>query len=74
MALTDLNVSGHVGAVGAPNSPLAEVIAQYNDLAAKFETLLEKLDADAGVTDADYESTVGLTKRIVLASGAPTAG
>lgn len=29
-----------------------------NELAANFNLLLAKLDADAGVTDEDYESTL----------------
>ena len=73
MALTDYDVARAAANLG-DRSALYQVIAQYNDLAGKFETLLAKLDADAGVTDTDYESGVGLTKRITLNGTAPTAG
>lgn len=71
MALSDVNVTKSSANM---NEALSELTAQYNLLAAKFETLLEKLDGDAGITDTNYESTVGLTKRIVFReTGAPTA-
>ena len=31
---------------------------QFNNLVAKFDALLAKLDADAGVTDANYVATL----------------
>lgn len=73
MALTDIDKAGSAANAG-PRSLLYEVVAQYNALATKFETLLEKLDVDAGVTDTDYESGIGLTKRITIDGDAPTAG
>jgi histidinol phosphatase-like enzyme len=36
---------------------LADVIAAHNALAAKFNAVLAKLDADAGVTDTNYAAT-----------------
>ena len=32
---------------------------EFNKLRAKFDALLAQLDADAGVTDTDYESGLG---------------
>ncbi|TNF80479.1 MAG: hypothetical protein EP301_13295 [Gammaproteobacteria bacterium] len=34
---------------------------QFNLLATQFEALLAKLDADTGITDTDYESTLQST-------------
>ena len=74
MALSDVTVQASAANMGTPGCALTELTAQYNARAAKFETLMEKLDADGGVTDANYESTVGLTKRVVYAAtGAPSA-
>jgi hypothetical protein len=42
-------------------STLDEVITAYNDLATKHNTLLAKLDADAGVTGTDYVATQSAT-------------
>lgn len=38
---------------------IGTIVAEYNTLAAAMNTLLAKLDADAGITDTDYASTVG---------------
>ena len=74
MALSDVTVQGSAANLGTPGCALTELTAQYNALAAKFETLMEKLDGDGGITDTDYESAVGVTKRIVYAAtGAPSA-
>lgn len=74
MALTDIDRPASAANI-APRSALYELVAQYNALAAKFEALLEKLDADSGDTggDSDYESEIGVTKRITLSGTAPTA-
>lgn len=38
----------------------SEVLRQeFNKLRVKYDALLAKLDADAGVTDADFVSTLG---------------
>jgi hypothetical protein len=74
MALADIKVQASSANMGTPGCALTELTAQYNALAAKFETLMEKLDGDGGITDTNYEATVGLTKRVVFAAtGAPTA-
>lgn len=70
MALAEVNVHGSA-ANAAKRSPLYELMAQYNDLAERFEALLQKLDGDAGVA-SDYESTVGESKKILLNGTAPT--
>lgn len=57
----------------ASDGAFYELVAQYNDLAAKFEDLLQKLDGDAGVAN-DYESSVGESKQVHFKeTGAPTA-
>jgi hypothetical protein len=43
---------------GHENGALYELMRQYNNLAAKFDALLAKLDADAGVTDNNYVGTL----------------
>ena len=74
MALSDVTVQASAANMGTPGCALTELTAQYNALAAKFETLMEKLDGDGGITDTDYESAVGVSKRIVYAAtGAPSA-
>jgi hypothetical protein len=40
---------------------LADLIAAHNALATKYNALLAKLDADAGVTDTNYVANVGVT-------------
>ena len=35
-----------------------EVVTAYNDLKTKYNALLAKLDADAGVTDTNYAATL----------------
>lgn len=73
MAISRVDVP-QSAANAAEGSALYELAAQYNDLAEKFEALLQKLDADAGVTDVDYESGIGESKAVdFLESGAPTA-
>lgn len=73
MALSEVKVTQGGGNV-ASDSAFYELVAQYNDLAEKFEALLQKLDADDGITDTDYESTVGESKKILFReTGAPTA-
>lgn len=37
---------------------LQEMVTAYNDLATKHNAAMAKLDADAGVTDADYAATL----------------
>lgn len=37
---------------------LVDLITGYNDLATQYNSLLAKLDADAGVTDTDYAATL----------------
>lgn len=43
----------------APDTAVYELARIINDLAAKLDTLTAKLDADAGVGDANYAATVG---------------
>ena len=43
---------------GHDNSSSRETTLQLNNLVAKFDALLAKLDADAGVTDANYVATL----------------
>jgi len=40
---------------------LQEVLDAYNDLATKYNAVLAKLDADAGVTDTNYVATGAAT-------------
>lgn len=42
--------------------------AELSDLHTKYAALVAKLDADAGVTDADYAATVGLAAASTLAA------
>lgn len=35
-----------------------DLVIQFNNLVTKFDALLAKLDADAGVTDTNYTSTL----------------
>lgn len=73
MALSEVEVTQSSQNAGA-EAALYELTAQYNDLAEKFEALLQKLDGDGGVTDEDYESGVGESKKVVFReTGAPTA-
>lgn len=57
-----------VPAAGAsPTVPGAwayELIASFNDLLDKYNAVLVKLDADAGVTDVNYESLHGAARKI----------
>jgi len=41
---------------------LRPLIEGLNAQAAKLDVLLAKLDADAGITDVDYASTVGASE------------
>jgi len=50
----NLNKSSPVNADVKLGNTIAELIAGYNDLALKYNSLLAKLDGDAGVTDANY--------------------
>lgn len=73
MPLSEVEVS-QSSTSAAGGDAFAELVAQYNDLAAKFEALLQKLDNDGGITDTDYESSVGESKKILFReTGAPTA-
>lgn len=49
-----------------PGDDFELLIVKYNALAAKFNTLLAKLDADAGVTDINYASLIVVADTIVL--------
>jgi len=51
-----------------PGEDLARLVAEYNNLVAKFTALLAKLDADAGVTDTNYASLLGQVNTINLVS------
>ena len=46
-----------VGADWASTDPTT-LVAAINRLAASYKDLLAKLDADAGITDTDYEATL----------------
>jgi hypothetical protein len=48
-------------------STLDEVIAAYNNLATKHNTLLAKLDADTGVADTNYSATQSATSTALKA-------
>jgi hypothetical protein len=37
-----------------------QLLQEHSDLVAAFNLLLAKLDADAGVTDSNYASTLGI--------------
>lgn len=43
----------------SPGNDITALIECVNQLAAAMNALLTKLDADAGVTDANYKTTVG---------------
>lgn len=49
-----------------PGDDFELLVAKYNALAAMVNTLLAKLDADAGVTDVDYVATVGTADTVTL--------
>lgn len=49
----------------ASDSCCENVRAEHNNLVTKFEALLAKLDADAGVTSTDYVATIGGVAGIV---------
>ena len=44
---------------------VADLIAANNSLATKFNAVLAKLDADAGVTDVNYTSLQGGAVQVV---------
>ena len=46
---------------------LAEMIDKHNVLVTRFNALLAKLDADAGITDINYASTVGVVDGAIVA-------
>lgn len=46
---------------------LAEMIDQHNVLVGKYNALLAKLDADAGITDTNYAATVGVAEGMIVA-------
>lgn len=46
------------------SSAMRELAVQLNALIANFDALLVKLDADVGVTDVDYESTLDGASRV----------
>jgi hypothetical protein len=46
-----------------------KVVADLELLRAKMQVLLAKLDADAGVTDANYASTLAVSSATVLTAG-----
>lgn len=57
----------------APDQLIYELTVIVNDLSAKLLALEQKLDLDGGVTDADYESTVGTSDTIAFSeTGTPT--
>ena len=45
--------------LGHEGSATRDTVISYNKLLTKFDALLTKLDADAGVTDTNYTSTLG---------------
>lgn len=49
-----------------PGAWAYELIASFNDLLDKYNAVLVKLDADAGVTDVNYESLHGAARKIEL--------
>jgi hypothetical protein len=74
MATTSKTVSASASGAVVPNALVYELIASFNDLCDKYEATLAKLDADAGVTDVNYESTNGGSRKIVLReTGEPNA-
>lgn len=74
MAATSKTVNAAGGASIVPESPLYELVAGFNDLIDKYEALLAKLDSDTGITDTDYESTVGGSRKLVFSEiGEPNA-
>jgi len=42
-----------------PGDDFELLVEKYNNLVTKFNQLLAKLDADAGVADTNYASTLG---------------
>lgn len=52
-----LNRASPAMADGKVGDVLAELITAVNALQTKYNALLAKLDADAGVTDANYAAT-----------------
>lgn len=44
-----------------PTSAVKELLIQFNALNTQFDALLAKLDADVGVSDTNYASTLGAT-------------
>lgn len=57
----------------AKGSALYTLIREYNTLAAAFNTLTAKLDADAGVTDVNYAATCGTQDTLSFnETGAPS--
>ena len=50
-----------VRVTGRPGSDVYELSVQFNALVTKFDAVLAKLDADAGVTDTTYASLHGVT-------------
>lgn len=49
-----------------PGDDFEALTAAYNDLATKFNALLAKLDADAGVTDTNYVATIVVADTVTL--------
>lgn len=45
--------------LGQEQSAIRDLAIEFNKLVTKFDAALAKLDADAGVTDTDYASTLG---------------
>ena len=56
MTLPTVDVKRDFGGVATERE--AVLLEQVNSLAAAFEALLAKLDADGGVTDTNYEATL----------------
>lgn len=64
--LTDRKVA-QASSNAAPNAgALAAYVDGLGDLAARLLALEHKLDADAGLSGADYVATVGSSTRVVF--------
>jgi hypothetical protein len=53
----------------ADGTPVGELVAIVNTVSTKLTALLQKLDADTGITDTDYEATVVTTDTIAYRGG-----
>lgn len=69
-AIDQLNRSMPIASKVKLGTAVQELIDAYNAMATKYNALLAKLDADAGVTDTNYVATQGVSAVAVKDLGA----